>query len=275
VIAVPLAIGVLAGVVRFGQSLPLSIDGPGFDVASVKPDADGTARRSGPDFNLTSGRFVARNQTLHWFISWVYMPRISFPPIPLSDERMSGGPDWLDKDRFTIEASAGREVTAPEMARMLRRLLADRFGLKVRVDTREMPTYELVRAKGGTSLGPKLKSSDECGKTNRNGVAGGPGRLSLHCAPITLLAETLSEIVGRPVVDGTGLTDLYEGGLEYAPTDNEVLTIFGGQRPTDEAVLSGPSIFTALQEQFGLRLAPQRSLVEHLVIEDAHRPMPN
>jgi len=276
VIVAPLALGALAGIARFGQSLPVSIDGPGFEVASVKPDPPGTGRRSGPDFNLSSGRFVARNQTLKWFISWVYMPRISFPPIPLSDERMSGGPDWIDEDRFTIEASAGREVTAPEMARMLRRLLADRFGLKVRVEARDMPTYELVRAKSEAPLGSKLKTSDECGKTNRNGIGGGgPGRLMMRCAPMALLVETLSEIVGRPVRDGTGLTDLYEGSLEYAPTDNEILLIFGGQRPADEAVLSGPSVFTALEERFGLRLVAQRSLVEHLVIEDAHRPMPN
>jgi uncharacterized protein (TIGR03435 family) len=92
---------------------------------------------------------------------------------------------------------------------------------------------------------------------------------------MALLADALSEMVGRPVFDNTGMTGKYEGLLEYIPTDEEIAVIFGGQRPPAEALPVGPSIFTALQEQFGLRLVSQRKPVEYLIIDSVERPTEN
>jgi uncharacterized protein (TIGR03435 family) len=272
-IAGPILAGAMGRAMQAGLVVPLSIDGPGFETASVKPNDPGDLPR-GNSFNLQSGRFRGRNQTLKWFISMAYAPRTDFPPLPLPDERIIGGPDWIDKDRFTVEAVAGRSVTPAEMAGMLRRLLAERFGLKVRTETRQAAVYELVRADTNVRVRSPLRASEGCEKAGRQGIAGGPGKLILRCSTIGLLVETLSEIVDRPVIDRTNLTETYDGELQFQATDGEILGVFGGERPS-EATAPGPSIFTALQEQLGLRLVSQRGTVESLVIVDAQRPAAN
>lgn len=194
--------------------------------------------------------------------------------IPLDRERIVGGPDWIHSDRFSIEASAGRPATGPEMSRMLRRLLAERFKLKVHVESKQQPVYELVRF-NSNKVQPRLVESKECTKNGRQGMGGGPGRAQLLCVPMALVADALSEIVGRPVFDNSGMTGNYAGLLEYIPTDEEIAVIYGGQRPPAESLPAGPSIFTALQEQFGLRLVSQRRPVEFLVIDSVEKPTAN
>jgi bla regulator protein blaR1 len=274
-IAAPVAVGAISALAGMAQTLPMSVDGPSFEVASVKPTPPAQRLRSA-DSTLQNGRYVATNQTLMWLIEVAYATRATFPaPINLARELISGGPDWITKERFTVEASAGRAVTGPEMARMLRRLLADRFKLKVHVETREMPVYALARV-SETRLGPQLRASEDCVKSARRGIGGGPGVLALFCSPMPLLAESLSEIVDRTVIDRTNLTQTYEGKLEFAPTEAEIGVIFGGQRPPEDATTpQGASIFTALREQFGLRLTSERAAVDFLVIDSAERPAEN
>ena len=255
------------------QTLATSVDGPSFEIISIRRNAPEDRNRFN-DSTLASGHFRAGNQTLKWLISTAYAP-ITFPaPIPLDDDRVSGGPEWINKDRFTIEAKADRAVTGTEMAVMLRRLLAERFKLKVRVESRQVAGYELVRSKSGKQLGPNLRIAKGCESVGRQGIGGGPGRLALRCTPMPLLAEMLSEMVDRPIIDHTGLIEKYDGTLESAPTDAEILTIFRGERPPDGAATS-PSIFTALQEQMGLKLAPFLNSVEYLLVEQAERPSEN
>jgi hypothetical protein len=124
----------------------------------------------------------------------------------------------------------------------------------------------------------------EASKTGSNAISPAHLLLGLMYENMDLLPEfppgvnldaiRLSEMVDRPVIDHTGLIEKYDGTLESAPTDAEILTIFGGERPPDGAA-SGPSIFTALQEQMGLKLAPLRGSVEYLVVEHAEQPSEN
>jgi uncharacterized protein (TIGR03435 family) len=270
-VGVPVMLDVL--VVAGQQRLPMSIQGPAFEVASVKL-TDPNDRLRTADTSLPSGRYYAKNQNLRWLIEVAYSPMPLPNAIHLDRERIVGGPDWIHNDRFTIEASAGRSATGSEMSRMLRRLLADRFNLRVHVESRQQAVYELAPL---NSNKPQLRlvESKECEKSPRQGMGGGPGRMQLRCVPMALLADALAEITGRPVFDNTGMTGTYDGLLEYIPTDEEIAVIFGGQQPPAESLPAGPSIFTALQEQFGLRLVSQRRPVEYLVIDSVERPSEN
>ena len=238
-----------------------------FGVASVRPN-DGSDPSRGFGFTLESGRLRLRNQSLRTIISVAYAPTFSlfFP-----DERISGGPEWMNTGRFTIDARAERAVTGREMSQMLRNLLAQRFNLKVRIETREAPVYALVLAKRDRTLGPQLKAlTTEC-VGGRCGIGGGAGRYMLTGAPMALLADSLSELVGRPVYDRTNLPGSFEGTLTWAPTPEEI----GALGEPARAPEFGVSLFTALEEQFGLKLQPERGGVDYLVVERAEQPTPN
>ncbi len=143
---------------------------------------------------------------------------------------------------------------------MLRALLADRFKLKVHQETKILPLYQLVIAKGG----PKLKES-HASKTTTNGI----GRLTAQRMTMASLTRILTVVTDRLVVDKTGLTAEYDFDLRWTPDD---LQESAGEIP--EAV-SGPSIFTALKEQLGLKLQPAKGPVDILVIDHIERPSEN
>lgn len=241
-----------------------------FDVASVKPSDPGEQLRV-LDFQRT-GSFVARNVTLQRLVSTAYGTPF---PVPLPDERIAGGPEWFTTARFAVEArseqppdpaTAGRDIGF-----MLRTLLADRFGLRVRIEARQQRVYALVessRSRGDITL---RASEPDCDKS-RNGIAGGPGHLELQCLTLDLLAFGLQEIVGRPMVNRTGLTGRFDGSLEWAPSPEEA-AIFGGAALPDAPV--GASIFTAIEEQLGLRLRDARAPIDTVVVTHAELPSPH
>jgi uncharacterized protein (TIGR03435 family) len=239
-----------------------------FAVASVRPN-EGSDRSRGFGFTLESGRLRLRNQTLRTMISVAYsQPFGLFFP----DERISGGPDWMNSDRFTIEARADRAVSPHEMGSMLRGLLVDRFNLQVRIEARQASVYALVLAKPTGDLGPELRPSEAGCAGGRCGVGGGAGRLQLVAATMPLLGLSLSELTGRPVVDRTGLAGSFDGTLTWAPAPEEI-GVFG--EPAPAAPEFGASLFTALEEQFGLRLRSERGGVEYLIVTSAEQPTPN
>lgn len=247
-----------------------------FEVASVKP-SDPAERLRVFDFKPT-GSLTARNLTLHRLIAAAYGTPF---PIPLPDERIVGGPEWLTTARFAVEARSAAPPDAATAARdigfMLRTLLADRFGLRVRLEARPQRVYALVRVGGTAKPGVTLRPSEsECGNnpTAGCGIGGGPGRLQLHGATLDLLAFTLQEALGRPVIDQTGLTGVFDGTLEWAPSPEEVQAVFGGA-PAPANAAAGASIFTAIEEQLGLKLQDARAPVETLVITHAEPPSPN
>jgi uncharacterized protein (TIGR03435 family) len=181
----------------------------------------------------------------------------------------------MNEERYTLEARAERPVSAAEMGSMLRALLAERFKLAVRVETREQPIYALMMARTDRRLGPALRQSAvDCRTAARCGIGGGTGRYQLSGSTIALLVGALAEVVGRPVVDRTGLEGSFDGTLTWKPTPEEV-GAFGEPAPDAASSEFGASLFTALQEQFGLRLASERGPVEFLIVEGAERPTPN
>jgi uncharacterized protein (TIGR03435 family) len=215
-----------------------------------------------------------------------------------SDAQLTGGPAWINSDRFDIEAKedeahaqASNKLPPPEMGKqmrqMLQSLLADRFGLKVSHATKEMPVYALVIAKGGPKLTPTTTppmvppadqppGDDNAKKSFNRGIRmQGNGDLTGMAATIAFLADVLSrqpELGNRLVEDKTGLTGEYDWTLKWTPTAMDSSSSADGAAAADS---STPSLFTAVQEQLGLKLEPQKGTVDILVIDHVEQPSAN
>jgi uncharacterized protein (TIGR03435 family) len=241
-----------------------------FEVASVKPNKSSDPGVMELDI-LPSGVFTARNVPLRQLILLAYGIR---------GTQLSGGPSWIGSDRFDIDAKADSGLKLGAAPPQLRQLLLERFNLKVHKETREVPIYALVLARSDAKLGPALHplTSDYCAEmatrersgqpppppqpAQRRGcvMRGGTGTLTAGSMPISTLAGRLAPLVNRFVEDRTGLLGVFDFDLVWTPDETVA---------TD---LSGPSIFTALQEQLALKLESTKGPVEVLVIDSVERP---
>jgi bla regulator protein blaR1 len=274
-VAGPILIGIAGAPRSRAQSTTETLD---FEVASVRP-ADPDARQVGFQFTPGGGLNVV-NMDLKQLIAAAYGIECGKG----CGDRISGGPGWINTQRFDIVAKAppsaeantahltvGQNKALQDQARLrLRTLLAERFELAIRRDSKEAPIYALVVAKGGH----KLKESTGEGP---GGVRGAGGEMTAERARIQLLVVNLAMIVRRPVVDQTGLAKTYDFTLKYVPE----LSGAGVKGPdgAGEAPVpsdpAGPSIFTALQEQLGLKLEPAKGPIETIVIERVEKPVAN
>src|SRR6185436_12247670 len=201
------------------------------------------------------------------------------------ESRIIGGPAWLDVDRFDIVATAGDEAASSDVIRlMLRTALADRFGLALHSETRQMPIYSLVVAKDDGNLGPNLRrSTTDCAGQGGQVVAGrvrcgvlvsqAPTNASLRGggAVFAEFVRLLADFLDRPVIDNTKLTGAFDLELQFTSDRGSLPGVPGGlttaASPTDI-----PSIFTALQEQLGLKLNSQTGTADVLVIDRVSPP---
>lgn len=255
---------------------------PAFEVASVKPATPGDTGafvRFLPD-----GRFSADNVPLNFLIQRTYQ---------LRDFQIVGDARWMTviadgyAARYMIEAKGDPSATEAQVGEMVKTLLADRFQLKVHTETRDLPVYALIPAKGGIKLQP---AKDNGSSRGRGGVA--PmlrGWLQGTAVPMASLVLALSQSMDRPVVDKTGFSDPFDFRLTWtpetgtgadagAPTDGSCpssFTAFQEQRGMKVETWSCPSIFTAVQDQLGLKLDPQKDPTEVLVIDHVERPSAN
>ncbi len=204
------------------------------------------------------------------------------------DFQVSGAPGWAGTERFDVTAraerssaegpdepakmtDAQRKTGRDQVAERLRALLADRFQLAVHRETKDQPIYALVVSKNGA----KLKEVKEPGP--RQGMSMNRGRLEGFAAPMEMLGTVLSNAMGRPVVDKTGLPGKYDFVLEWTPDPGADARAQGfGDGITEPAPApGGPTIFTALQEQLGLKLESQKGPVENIVIDRVEKPSEN
>lgn len=246
---------------------------PQFEVATVRPNKSGESGASlGP---RPGGRLNGTNQTARNLI------RNAFN---LQPSQMIGGPEWMDSDRFDVVAKAADTdldgqgmMPMPQFMLRLQALLEDRFQMVTHWETRELPVYALVVATEG-KLGPKLKAhAGDCDRA-RSGGPPPPGSPAANCGTRTNMTPTSGKVTGsgitmqtfarnlaggtgRNVVDKTGLAGSYDLELEFTPDQSPDTT--------------GPSLFTAMQEQLGLKLDSQRAPVEVLVIDRLERPIPD
>ena len=229
---------------------------PAFDAASIKPAKPGVR---GFSIRPLPGRLSASNTTLAMLVGEAYH---------VYEFQISGGPKWISTDRYDIEAKAAGETQPSErqLREMLRQLLADRFKLAVRRETKEAPVYVMEVGKGG----PKFQVSKDSDAPPEFRVFQ-RRQITAARAPLSYLVEALSFLVGRPVVDRTGLDGKYDYKLEWTPDET--------QMRSDEAPpqVEGnvPSLASAVQEQMGLRLQSQKGPVEMIVIETAEKASVN
>jgi len=271
--ATQIAAPTVYGQVPSAPSAPASpsATAPVFDVAAIRVNKSDPSARSHILSSSSNAHFRAINVTLKSLLQWAYA---------IPDTRVIGGPAWLDSTKFDIDATADpavdeqmRNLPSAEgklrKQAMLQALLADRFQLKVHQESRELPIYALTLAKNG----PKFKPSQINGTT----VNARRGEISVSGSDdtVALLADELARYFGRVVVNQTGLHDRYELDLKWTP-DEPVASRPGASGPTASAADSSlPSIFTAIQEQLGLKLEPQKGPVSVLVLDHVEMPSEN
>jgi uncharacterized protein (TIGR03435 family) len=276
----------LFAVIRL-QAQPPGQKPPTFEVASVKTNASGSGGTGG---RLAGASFAMTNETLWRLIGEAYADPQALPRF-----HIIGGPNWIDADRFDVEGVAAKPLDRPQAELMLRTLLAERFKLTVHTETRQLPVLALRRARRDGAFGPQLRRSDvDCAalraaKTTPPPSSDGPrcvmqfgfGRSSADGLTITELATVgLSRIAGRNVIDETGLRGPFQWTLAWTP-DN--LPPRAPGTPADQPVTvngiaidpNGPSLFTAVEEQLGLKLEPTKGPVDVLVIDHVERPTPD
>lgn len=263
----------LVAVIAFALVSPTHAQStPSFEAATIKlsdPDARG-ALLNFP----TPTRLSVTNFTLRMLIGSAYNPELG------PGAQITGGPDWVEKDRFVILGQAQGMPTRAEMMAMLKTLLVERFQLKVHTESKDVDAYALVMARNDRKPGPKLQTWD--GTCNgKQPPPAQPGATGPRCAAffrppgmfmrgvtMAVLANMLGSQfsnLGRPVVDRTGLSGEFDFDLEVSfapPTPNA---------PDGAA----PSVFVALPEQLGLKLEPTKTNVKVLVVDSAERPKDN
>jgi uncharacterized protein (TIGR03435 family) len=249
---------------------------PSFEVATIKP-ADVKNPRP-PSVNISGDQFAATGMTLKELI------RIAYDLNYGADRQVSGGPAWTASTRFDIVAKEDpalgeklEKLSSEErgglLRQMLRELLADRFKLQIHHETSELSVYELVMSKSGSKLMPSVglpssNDADNSAKPRSWIRFAGKGRLEGTDADAQMLVTVLSmqpEIGGRLVVDKTGLTGKYDFTLKWTPDMDP-----GADAPGAE---TGPSLFTALEEELGLRLETTKAPVDVIVIDRVESPI--
>jgi len=180
------------------------------------------------------------------------------------------GPDWLNSDRYIITAKTPSNTTRAQVHLMLQSLLADRFKLQFHNEKKELPVYALLVAKNGPKLKPSTTSEDD------SSMRMGRGTMQAQGMSLSQLSNALSRLIARPVLDMTEQTGRYDFGLEFAPDPgmgNAMVKMAAEAARTGDApdVMSRPSIFTALQEQLGLKLDARKAPIDIMVIDHAQR----
>jgi uncharacterized protein (TIGR03435 family) len=226
---------------------PANIQAQSFEVAAIRSHAGAVASVG---ISTSGPRVTVSAMSVSNLVRYAY---------DVKSYQLAGGPDWATEDRWDIVAKAEGDgaLTKAQARKMIEALLAERFQVKLRRETKEMAVYALVVGKGG----PKLKTS----------APDTPGMLTMDGTRTTRITTTngnMEQLVAqlghmdRPVLDKTGLTGAYDYKLEWAPDD----------APAD---LKMPTIFNALQEQLGLKLESTKGAIQMLIIDHVEKPSPN
>jgi len=236
-------------------------DAPSFEVATVKPGNPADHNRM---FGLRpGGSFFAINVTVKELILFAY---------DIKDQQLSGGPSWVDSATWEVVGKPEAAAKPDQTRLMLRTLLADRFKLVLRRESKELSVYNLVTGKNG----PKMTGS-KAGADGRRNIRIGRGQIEGQQVSMAALADMLSRLSGRPVLNQTGLAGTYDLKLEWTPDSAESSMMAAGDNPAPPppADSTGPSLFAAIQEQLGLKLEAQRAPVDVFFVERLEKPSEN
>jgi len=221
---------------------------PSFEVASIKVNNSGSGETSE---RTTPGRVTAVNINISSLMQQAF---------GIKEFQISGAPAWVVGDRYDFNATTGtsKDLSDTELEPYFESLLAERFQLKYHRETKEMQVYALGVAKTGARLTAHAGGGD-----SSNGISNGQGKTSLKSTNVSMkaFAGTLGRRLDRMIIDDTGLAGGYDLTLEWAPN------------PSPDS--NEPSLFTALQEQLGLKLESTKAPVEIIVIDNIERPSEN
>jgi uncharacterized protein (TIGR03435 family) len=231
-----------------------------YEIVSIKPDKSGSPAET--------------MQRMRDGVRWTNFPVgtwVCSAYDVIMDSQIVGLPGWADSEPYDIEAKVDAETAEAwkklnykerwkQEQPMVRAMLADRCELKIHRVTKELPVYDLMIAKGGLKMKESLPDEPSGGTYNG-------GRIATRATSVEDLSNNLSGRVGRIIVDKTGLGEKkFDFDLSWTPDD---------RRAADNAAGAGPSIFTALEEQLGLKLVPSKGPVEVIVIDHIEKPSPN
>jgi bla regulator protein blaR1 len=283
--------GAVAAAMTLSLTTPSSMDAqatgaalPAFEVASIKTDpVSSDYVGTNIDMHLVGSHYIATGVTAKYLVQFAYN---------VEEFQLSGGPSWINSDKYDIDAkvedsllaewqklpASQRDQQEEQIKLMFQSLLADRFHLQVSHEKKELPIYALVAAKNG----PKFRLAKDAPETPEGPGShvssnnGGPFVAIENDIPISAFVKIIErqpELGGRLVLDETGLKDRYSFTLKWT---RQRMTANGGQETgSPPADPSAPSVWTALQEQLGLRLESTKGPVDTIVIDHIEEPSPN
>jgi uncharacterized protein (TIGR03435 family) len=227
---------------------------PRFEVVSVKPAKPGT---TAPPPGPTPGRLTLMGVPMQALIQYAFRaPRY----------QLSGGPKWLDSDKYDVVATMPANTVYATRRLMMQDLLRERFHLITHREKKELPVYALMQSRNGPRF--QVEKREKRDGDGRIG-GGGPGRIGGIKVSAFDVAEVLSDYLDRPVLDATGIDGLFDFKLIWTPDETPRELNPAEQHPPVDP--NGASIFAAISEQLGLRLVPQKGSVDMLVIDHVDR----
>lgn len=249
---------------------------PVYAIVSVKPAKPGR----GDEWGYSPDGYTAHRVSLNRILQDAYR---------IHADRISGGPGWLRSDFYNLDAkvdgsdvAAYRKLSKSERSVMLQAALAKRFHLRTHWETRELPVFVLVVAKNGPKFhqttpedSGKYGGLTAKGNSSRGSLGYGLGFISGYAISPSSLTGPLSQLLGRSVLDETGLKGQYDLSVRWNPGDEAIHPVEGLDASSTAKDASGPSIFTAFEDQLGLKLESRREQVKVLVIDHVERPTPN
>jgi bla regulator protein blaR1 len=278
----------LLGILTAHPAFLQTADRPSFDAASIKPNT-GPANGTGTVRILRGGRLRAENAMLRAVIQNAY---------DVKPFEIVGGPAWIDSARYDIEASAAGETSDQEVRRMMQRMLEERFQLRSHREAREVPVYTMNSAKGGLRLAPPKDGGCVVESASQGGARppAPKAQMQLPCGRVMVriemprarmagaqvemaaLARVLSNLLWRPVIDRTAYSGKFDMDVEFA-ADDALGLLAGPYRPDATPPIpvepGAVSIFTAFQDQLGIKIESGRGPVDVLVIDRIERPSAN
>ena len=263
ILATPIALAQSPATADAAATQPHTAPLPEFTVAAIKLNKiAGTVNGISSGYSFTPSGFNATNMTLQALIRQAY---------GIEDNQIAGAPPWLTSNRYDIEAKvdasdtpALKTLNREQRNQMLQPLLQDRFKLKFHYETRELPIYTLVVMKTGSKMKEIQPTITPEGVKNPGGASWGNNQIKSSGIAIDQLAHILTQTLERTVVNKTDLSGNYDFTLKWTPDDS--------QSQTDT---SGPSIFTAIQEELGLKLEAGKGPIQVLVIDHIEGPSEN
>ena len=235
---------------------------PSFEVATIKPTQEGTRFTIHP---TASGMLIANDASLEYLIKFAYQ---------VHPRQITKAPAWLDSDKYDLTAKPDMPgmPSLPQMRVMMQKLLADRFQLKFHDEKKEMPAYAITVAKGGIKM-----TKNESNPKGNPGYGGGPGGMRVINSTIQeFIGFVLNDSLEMPVVDQTGLgAARFDFILKYTPDSLQGGGTKGGAEPQAASPDAPPDIFTAMQQQLGLKLESTKAQVDVMVIDKVEKPSEN